>query len=189
MTDGVLSRVVNCDSFSQIWNTLDVYFAKQVRAKVWQYKDQLQNIHKISLSINEFLLKVRSLVDMLNMVGEIVSEKDYVSAILNGLSPKYEHFIVSVNTRADDYSVDEIEYLLLAQEACIEKNSKAVDLEVHNISNLAIAPGSANSRRFNGSNSGHLSYPSGSQSNFKGFSSEGSFHGHGTRLILQYSWW
>lgn len=92
-----------------------------MRAKVWQYKDQLQNIQKISLSVNEFLLKVRSIVDMLNLVGEIISEKDYVCAILNGLSPKYEHFIVSVNTRTDDYSVDEIKSLPLAQEAHIEK--------------------------------------------------------------------
>ena len=34
MSEGVLSRRVNCESTFQIWKTLEVYFASQTRAKI-----------------------------------------------------------------------------------------------------------------------------------------------------------
>ena len=39
MSEGFLSRCVNCDSTFQIWRTLEVYFASQTCAKVSQYKN------------------------------------------------------------------------------------------------------------------------------------------------------
>lgn len=99
MSSGILVRLVNCDTAAQIWSTLEIYFATQVRAKVNQYKTQLQNIKKGSLSINDYLLKVRGLVDLLALVGHNLSVKDQIDAIFCGLPPEYETFIFSVNSR------------------------------------------------------------------------------------------
>ena len=41
MSEGVLSRWVNCESAFQIWKTLEVYFASQTHAKISQYKTLL----------------------------------------------------------------------------------------------------------------------------------------------------
>ena len=54
---------------------------------------------------------------MLGFIGHLVSTKDHIDAILDGLPSEYETFTVSVNTRTDPYTVDEIEPFLLAQEA------------------------------------------------------------------------
>ena len=63
MVEGILSRMVNCDTAVQIWKTLEQYFVAQNPANVNQYKTQLQNIKKYSLGMNDFLLKIRSMVD------------------------------------------------------------------------------------------------------------------------------
>lgn len=105
VSDDILTRLVNCDSSAAVWKTLDVYFAAQVRAKVSQFKLQLQSLKKGSLSINEYLLKIRHCVDMLALVGNSLPEKDHIDAILDGLPPEYETFILSVNTRLDPYTV------------------------------------------------------------------------------------
>lgn len=47
--------------------------------------------------------------------------------IIDGLSLEYDTFITSVTSRTDPYMVDEIESLLLAQEARIEKNNQFLD--------------------------------------------------------------
>ena len=74
---------------------------------------------------------------MLGLVGHSVSTKDHIDAILDGLPSEYETFTVSVNTRSDPYSVDEIESLLLAQEARIERINKPLDLDAQSMANLA----------------------------------------------------
>ena len=49
MTEGLLSRFINCENSSQVWSQLQVYFATQVRAKQAQYKTMLENTKKNSL--------------------------------------------------------------------------------------------------------------------------------------------
>lgn len=65
MTEGVLTRMVGCDSTSQIWSKLIIYFAAQTRAKISQLKLILQNVKKKSLSINDFLSKIKNVIDRL----------------------------------------------------------------------------------------------------------------------------
>ena len=116
--------MVNFDMASQVWSTLELYFASRVRAKASQYKTQLNNTKKGSLSMNEYLLKIRSLVDMLSLVSHELSAKGHVEAICDGLPEEHETFILTIDIKNDDYTVEEIEFILLAQEARIKKRHK-----------------------------------------------------------------
>lgn len=51
-----------------------------------------------------------------------------MEAIFNGLYEEYDTFLVSVNSRSELYTVEEIEPLLFAQEVRIEKHSKELHL-------------------------------------------------------------
>ncbi|RVX03711.1 Retrovirus-related Pol polyprotein from transposon RE1 [Vitis vinifera] len=132
----LLTRMVNCDTSAQVWKTLELYFATQVRAKVTQFKTQLHNTKKGDLSISDYLLKIRNVVDLLALVGHKISIKDHIDAIFEGLPQDYETFIISVNSRLDPYTVEEIEALLLAQESRIEKNIKIADLSTPSLAHL-----------------------------------------------------
>lgn len=98
MTEGILRRMVGCDSTTEIWMKLNRYFAAQTKAKISQFKTMLQSIKKGSLTINEYLLKVKNDVDKLASVGHVLSDVDQVEAIFNGLPEEYDTFVISVNS-------------------------------------------------------------------------------------------
>ena len=86
MSEGILTRLINCDTSGQIWSTLETYFGSQIRAKVSQFRTQLKNVKKEALMMNEFLLKIRGLVDHLALVGHKMSIADHVEVIFEGLT-------------------------------------------------------------------------------------------------------
>lgn len=93
--------MVKCESASQIWLKLNQYFAAQTRGKVSQLKVLLLNIKKGPLLINEYLLKIKNVVDLFTSVGHIVLISDHVEAISNGLPWEYDTFIISVNSGSE----------------------------------------------------------------------------------------
>ncbi|PON70288.1 hypothetical protein PanWU01x14_082120 [Parasponia andersonii] len=99
--------IVGCETSPQVWQALDTYFASQTKARIDQFKTQLQNTKKQSLSVNDYLLKIKSLVDQLGSVGHVI--------LSNGLPVEYDTFVISVNSRSDTYTVAKIESFLLAQ--------------------------------------------------------------------------
>lgn len=176
MPDSVIARMVNCETAAQVWHTIKVYFASQIRAKKSQFKTQLQNTCKDSLSVNEYLLRIRHFVNMLALLGYEISTKDHIDAIFNGLPPEYDILEISVNSSFTDYSVEEVESLILAQEVRIERAVKLSDSfnpsPGPSLASLAMTSGRPNSNpQFSSPNSGH--FPHGSNSVFPGYSSGG----------------
>ena len=68
---------------------------------------------KSDLSMNDYLLKIKALVDQLASVGHVLTIKVQIGVIFDGLSYDYDTFIVLMNSRNDPYKVVEIESLLL----------------------------------------------------------------------------
>uniref|UniRef100_A0A803R258 Uncharacterized protein n=1 Tax=Cannabis sativa TaxID=3483 RepID=A0A803R258_CANSA len=127
MTESLLTRMVGCNTSHQIWNALEKHFTLKVSSKILEFRTKLQNLKKGSLSLNDYLLKVKQTVDLLASVGEVLSDRDHVAAIFKGLPSEYDTFGISSNTRIENYTVGEIEALLLASESRIEKSSKEID--------------------------------------------------------------
>uniref|UniRef100_A0A803Q9W1 Integrase catalytic domain-containing protein n=1 Tax=Cannabis sativa TaxID=3483 RepID=A0A803Q9W1_CANSA len=135
MTESLLTRMVGCNSAQQIWSTLEKHFTLQVSSKILEFRTKLQNLRKGTLSLNDYLLKVKQTVDLLASVGEVLSDRDHVAAIFKGLPSEYDTFVISTNTRTEQYTVGEIEALLLASESRIEKSGKEIDLSANLVSN------------------------------------------------------
>lgn len=145
MSESILTRMVGCETAAQIWTRLNHFFATQTRAKISQFKLMLQGTKKGSSSINEYLLKIKNVIDRLASVGHPVSSSYHIDAILNGLPEEYDTFVISINSRSESYVVEEIEALLLAQEGRIEKHSKELD----SYSSLANLTTQQTTRRYN----------------------------------------
>ena len=71
-----------------------MFFASQTKAKISQFKTKLQNIKNDDLSVKDYLLKIKSLIDQLVSVRYIVTTKDHIDAIFDGLSFEYDTFVV-----------------------------------------------------------------------------------------------
>ena len=115
----------------------------------------MHNTKNGDLSITDYLLKIRNVVDLLTLVGHKSSIKDHIDAIFEGLLQDYETFIIYVNYRLDSYTVEEIEALLLAQESRMEKNIKIEDLSTPSLAHLITTN---NSPHFAQNGSPHFNY-------------------------------
>ena len=127
MTEKILTRMVGCNSAAQIWLTLEEYYSAQNRAKVSQFRTQLRRT-KLTGNLNDYLLKIKHIVDSLASIGHSLSTQDHIEAIFNGLTRDYSVFVTSLSTRKDEYSVAEVESLLMAQE--VRNDSAEIDLDI-----------------------------------------------------------
>ncbi|CAJ2678433.1 unnamed protein product [Trifolium pratense] len=98
--------------------------AGSTRAKARQYASELNNIMKKETeSISEYLLRIKVLLDSLDFAGRSVNLQEHANVILGGLPKEYDAAVALINSEllsAAAFSVDDIEYILLA----IEKKNK-----------------------------------------------------------------
>ncbi|MCI19265.1 retrovirus-related Pol polyprotein from transposon TNT 1-103, partial [Trifolium medium] len=119
--DDVLPRVVNCKHAHEVWDQIHKYFNFVLKSRARQLRSELRNTKKLARSVSEYLLRIKSIVNSLTAVGDVVSEQEQVNAILEGLPEEYNSFVMMVYSRSDSPNVEDVEALLLLQEAQFEK--------------------------------------------------------------------
>ncbi|MBA0603929.1 hypothetical protein Gorai_008534, partial [Gossypium raimondii] len=80
------------------------------------YRRALHSQRKAYLPMKDFLLKIKSCYENLASCGEIISEHEHVTAILNGLPPEYESVITVVTASQVPYTVQGVSTILLDAE-------------------------------------------------------------------------
>ncbi|KAL4341192.1 hypothetical protein GQ457_08G023370 [Hibiscus cannabinus] len=93
VSENVLPYLIVLNSVSEIWNTLHGVFSGKTTSHLMYFRHLLHSQKKGDLSMKEFLMKVKSVCDNLAICGEIISEHEHVTAILNGLPSEYESTI------------------------------------------------------------------------------------------------
>ena len=68
----------------------------------------LKTTKKESLSMNDYLLKIQRIVDLVALVDNKLSAKDHIFTIFAGLSSEYEHVLLSIETRLELFTIEEI---------------------------------------------------------------------------------
>ncbi|RVW65795.1 Retrovirus-related Pol polyprotein from transposon RE1 [Vitis vinifera] len=86
----------------------------------------------------ENFAQIRGCIDLLGLVGHSISEKEHIDAIFEGLSTYNDTFILSIESLIDPYTVDDIESLLLAQEARIKKKNKELGPTQPSLANIVV---------------------------------------------------
>ena len=176
MSNSVLARVVSCETSAQVWKTLETYFAAQIRAKVSQYKTQLSQTRKENVSMIDYLLKIRHLVDMLNLVGHDMDAKTHITAIYDGLPEDYDMFTLHMDLSSESLSVEEVESLLHSVEARIEKRQNRLEGSIS--ANMANTINHSDKRKSN--SFPEQSHNSGGYSpRVRGYSQRGGYGGRG----------
>lgn len=82
--------------------------------------------------VKEYLVKIKSLIDWLAYVGDHVSARDHLDAILDGLPQAYDP-IISIIERKDDVTVEEAEALLIRQEIRLQCYCKQNENDVASV--------------------------------------------------------
>ena len=123
MTESILGLVLNCNTSSEIWSTVAQIFATKSKARILQVQGLLQSTKKCTLSVDEYVLKMKNYADALNQAGEPLSDERLCLYILGGLGPEYEATVINLINRSDSLTLTDLCFSLHNQEMRIQNSS------------------------------------------------------------------
>uniref|UniRef100_A0A2N9GHH1 Retrovirus-related Pol polyprotein from transposon TNT 1-94-like beta-barrel domain-containing protein n=1 Tax=Fagus sylvatica TaxID=28930 RepID=A0A2N9GHH1_FAGSY len=128
ISEPLVSNLVGLTSSKAVWVSLEKMFSSQSCARIMQTRYNLATLCKGNLSITDYFQKAKSLSDLLSSIGEPLNDSNLTSAILAGLPFDYNSLVISVNTRLEDVSLDELYGHLLTHELRLEQQNTPPDL-------------------------------------------------------------
>ncbi|XP_019442260.1 PREDICTED: uncharacterized protein LOC109346975 [Lupinus angustifolius] len=121
LSESVQSRVLGLKHAWQIWDEVHTFFDSLIRARSQLLLSELRTIKKGSQSVTEFVSRIKALIHSLAAVGEVISDREQVRLVLEGLPSECESFVTVINNRIESCSFIQLESLLMAHEAYLER--------------------------------------------------------------------
>ncbi|PKU64810.1 Retrovirus-related Pol polyprotein from transposon TNT 1-94 [Dendrobium catenatum] len=112
----LLPYVLNLDSTSSIWTTLETRFQSTNRSRVIQLKNELHHISLKNSTMLQYLIEIKSIVDKISAAGSNIDPEDVILYILNGLPNSYQSFKTSIRTMLTPLTLDQLYPLLISEE-------------------------------------------------------------------------
>lgn len=125
LSSSILARVLGSVHSYEVWEKIHSYFQHQTRAKARQLRTELRHLSLDDMSVEDFLAKVKSIVDSLASVRDPVSPKEHLDVILEGLTQEYDSVINVIEREFIPMPIEQAEALILAQELRLKKYRKA----------------------------------------------------------------
>jgi hypothetical protein len=75
------------------------------------------------MSIAEYFRMVKSLADTLAVIGKRLEDDEVISYLLGGLGSEYESLVISLTTRNDVFTINDVYAHMLSHELRIQKNT------------------------------------------------------------------
>ncbi|KAG8501578.1 hypothetical protein CXB51_003865 [Gossypium anomalum] len=113
----VLPHHVGLDTSAQIWNALVNLYVNQTTSRLMFYRRALHSQRKADLFMKEFLMKIKGFCDSLASCGEVISEREHVTTILNNLLLYNESTITIITASEVPYTIQGVTSMLLDAEA------------------------------------------------------------------------
>ncbi|KAH1047274.1 hypothetical protein J1N35_038058 [Gossypium stocksii] len=104
------------DISAQIWNSIVDLYGSRTTSRLMFYKRALHSQHKGDLSMKEFLMKIKGYCTSLASCGEVISDHEHITAILNGLPLDYEYVISIITASQMPYTAQGVTTMLLDAE-------------------------------------------------------------------------
>jgi hypothetical protein len=116
--------VVTKRSLAEAWTTIETMFTLKTRARTVNTRLALATTHKVSMTVTEYVAKMRSLGEEMATAGRTLEDEDLVEYILTGLDEEYNSVVSSVLSRPNTIFVSELYSQLLAFETRIDLHNK-----------------------------------------------------------------
>jgi len=109
-------HIQNAKSPKQAWDTLVKMYSTNTQARKMQLKQELHNLQKNKMNINDYSTKVKNLVDAFAFIGAPVDDEDLVAVTLNGLGKDYSQFRTLIVVRKTFPNFQDLITLLISEE-------------------------------------------------------------------------
>jgi hypothetical protein len=91
--DTMIGHIQDAHTLAEAWQNLVQMFQTNTKAR------KLHTMEKKNMSINEYSLKIKGIVESLASINVYVDDDDLVSVCLNGLGKEYKPFKTSIIVR------------------------------------------------------------------------------------------
>jgi hypothetical protein len=108
---------------ANVWKHIKVAFASQSHARVIDTRMALGTTQKGSLTVIEYISKMKILADDMASTGKKLNDEDFISYILTGLDTKYNFVVSSIAGRVEPITFAELYPQLLADENRLDLQS------------------------------------------------------------------
>jgi hypothetical protein len=119
----VLVQVAALPSTVDIWKHIESAFASQSRARVINARMALTTTQKGSLTVVEYISKMKVLADDMASAGKKLDDEDFISYILAGLDAKYNSIVSSIVGHVESITFAKLYSQLLAYENRLDLQS------------------------------------------------------------------
>ncbi len=116
VSNSMIVHIQDAKSPKQAWDTLVKMYSTNTQARKMQLKQELHNLQKNKMNINDYSTKVKNLVDALASIGAPVEDEDLVVVTLNGLGKDYSQFRTSIAIRETFPNFQDLITLLISEE-------------------------------------------------------------------------
>ncbi|CAL5186404.1 unnamed protein product [Lathyrus oleraceus] len=130
LSPSILSRVLGCVHSYELWERILAHFQKLTRAKTRQLRAELRSTTLDDKSVNDYLVRIKALVDSLASVGDPVPDQQHIDVILEGLPQDFAPVISVIESKFDSVELEEVEALLLAHKMRSNKYKKSLQIIV-----------------------------------------------------------
>jgi hypothetical protein len=117
MTPEVLQDVWDATSAKAVWDSLQKKYASSSKARVIQIRQELATARKRDLSVADFYRKITGLASELAVAGAPLRDDEILSYLFAGLPADYDPFVMSMTTKNEELSLDDVFSHLLVFEA------------------------------------------------------------------------
>ena len=105
----LIPYISRLDSYKNMYDALTNLFSVRNIRQVTSLKNELRDMKMNDDDIiTSYLVRISQLRDQLQAIEEIISEKELVNIVLNGLSKTWDAFAASMNTRKDYPTFEEL---------------------------------------------------------------------------------
>ena len=112
----MMKQVSHCNTSASLWKALEELCASQTRARAVNTRIALATTKKGTMSIDEYVGKMKAYADELAAAGKALDDEELISYIITGLDLDYNPVISTALGRVDPISVTEFTSQLLAFE-------------------------------------------------------------------------
>jgi hypothetical protein len=123
--DHLIPYISHLDSSKNIYNALINLFSVRNIGQVMSLKNELHDMKmNDDDSITSYFVRISQLRDQLQAIEEIISEKELVNIVLNGLPKTSDAFVASMNTRKEYPTFEELWTCSAQEESRISAKEK-----------------------------------------------------------------
>lgn len=100
----VLPQVTASRTSYETWTMLEGIFNVRSKSRIIQLQNQLRNLQKDSLTVDEYFARLTSMTEELREAGVVIDDGEFSLIALNGLDASYNPFVTAQTAHVEDIS-------------------------------------------------------------------------------------